>query len=251
MAIIVLQLPGVKRKSEIRPQKCPNCQGETLRRWGRVRKPVRDNCIRTVQAFRYCCGHCRRTFRHCPVGVDRADQTQRLRKLAAILWVLGLSLRGVRLALSAFGLKLSHMSVWQDVQEQANLLGKRRQWQGVRVLGVEGAYPLLQGKKRPELIAVDLGNGRPVAIAQVDEANPQAVKRFLEPLVQRLEVSVIVTDDLASFRPVAEKLGLEHQVCQFHVRRWVGRMLRELRTSLPQKGAACWTRSKRWQPALV
>ena len=26
--------------------------------------------------------------------------------------------------------------------------------------------------------------------------------------------SAIVTDDLASFRKVAEKLGLEHQVCQ-------------------------------------
>jgi len=34
----------------------------------------------------------------------------------------------------------------------------------------------------------------------VDESNPQAVGRWLEPLVKRLGVSVIVTDDLASFR---------------------------------------------------
>jgi hypothetical protein len=47
-------------------------------------------------------------------------------------------------------------------------------------------------------------------------------------------VSVIVTDDLASFRSVAEKLGLEHQVCQFHVRRWVGRTLRELKEMVPR-----------------
>jgi len=51
------------------------------------------------------------------------------------------------------------------------------------------------------LIAVDLGNGVPVAIGRVDESNPQAVRRFLEPLVQQLGVSVVVTDDLASFRP--------------------------------------------------
>jgi hypothetical protein len=44
----------------------------------------------------------------------------------------------------------------------------------------------------------------------------------------------IVSDDLASFRQVAEKLGLEHQVCQFHVRRWVGRTLRERRETLPK-----------------
>ena len=58
------------------------------------------------------------------------------------------------------------------------------------------------------------------------------MRRWLEPLVKRLGVSVIVTDDLNSFRSVAEKLGLEHQVCQFHVRRWVGRALKELREKL-------------------
>jgi hypothetical protein len=94
---------------------------------------------------------------------------------------------------------------------------------------------LAKGKKQAVLIAVDLGNGQPVAIGQVDESHPWAVRRWLEPLVQRLGVSGIVSDDLASFRQVAEKLGLEHQVCQFHVRRWVGRTLRERRETLPKE----------------
>jgi len=235
MSIVVLQLPDVKRKSENRPKKCPYCQGEIFQRWGKVRKPVRDNRYRTIQVYRYRCCHCRRTFRHYPPGVDRADQTQRLRKLAAILWVLGMSLRSVQLALLAFNIELSHMSVWRDMQEQADLLKKRRQWQGVRVLGVDGAYPLLKGKKVPTLIALDLGTGQPVAVGQVDEANPEAVKRFLEPLIQRLGVSVIVTDDLNSYRKVAGKLGVEQQVCQFHVRRWVGLALHELKQTLPQE----------------
>jgi hypothetical protein len=54
------------------------------------------------------------------------------------------------------------------------------------VLGIDGAYPLLKGKRPPVLIAVDLGHGQPVAIGQVDESNPQAVRRWVEPLVQRL-----------------------------------------------------------------
>lgn len=234
MAIVVLQLPVVKRKSEIRPKSCPHCHGETFQRWGRVRKPVRDNRFGSIQVFRYLCCHCGGTFRHYPQGVDRADQTQRLRKLAALLWVLGLSLRGVATALAAFGVQLSHMSVWRDLNEQAELLEQRRRWQEVRVLGLDGAYPLMKGKKRAVLIAVDLGNGQPVALGQVDEASPQAVRRFLEPLVKRLGVSVIVTDDLASYRQVAEKLELEHQVCQFHLRRWVGLVLSELLESVPQ-----------------
>jgi hypothetical protein len=44
---------------------------------------------------------------------------------------------------------------------------------------------------------------------------------------------VIVTDDLASYKQVAEHLGLEQQICQFHVRRWVGLMVHELKESLP------------------
>ena len=235
MPIVTLCLPDVKCKSETRPRECPYCQGETFQRWGKVIKPVKDNLHHTISVYRYRCCQCGRTFRHYPTGIDRADQTQRMRKLAAICWVLGLSLRSVGVVLSAFGVGLSHMTVWRDLQLQAELLEKRRRWQGVRVLGVDGAYPLGWGKKQPVLVAVDLGNGQPVAVGYLDEANPQAVRRFLEPLVQRLGVSVIVSDDLASFRTVADKLGLEHQVCQFHVRRWVGRVLRELQQSVPEQ----------------
>ena len=38
MAIVTLRLPDVKRKTEIRPQKCPSCSGETFQRWGQVIK---------------------------------------------------------------------------------------------------------------------------------------------------------------------------------------------------------------------
>lgn len=234
MSIVVFQLPDVKRKTEIRPKKCQYCPGETFQRWGKVGKLVRDHRYRSVQVYRYRCCHCRRTFRHYPPGVDRADQTQRMRKLAAIYWMLGMSLRSVGIALLPFGVRLSHMTVWRDIQEQAEQLEKRNHWKQVRVLGIDGAYPLVKGKKPSVLVAVDLGDGKPVAIGQVDESKPWAVRRWLEPLVKRLGVSVIVTDDLNAYRIVAEKLGLEHQVCQFHVRRWVGRTLRELRDIVPE-----------------
>ena len=235
MPIVVLQLPKVKRKSEIRPQTCPYCQGETFQRWGKVRKPVRDSRYRSVQVYRYLCCHCRQTFSHYPEGVDRADQTPRLRKLAVIYWVLGMSLRGVVTALSAFGVKLSHMTVWRDLQEQAELMDKRRHWKPVRILGLDGAYVRAWGGVRPVLVAVDLGKGQPVAVGYVDEYNPQAMRRWLEPLVKRLGVSVIVTDDLVHYKTVAQKLDLEHQICQFHVRRWVGRTLKELRETVPEE----------------
>lgn len=235
MPIVVLQLPDVKKKNETRPEKCPYCQGETFQRWGRVSKPVRDSRYRSVQVYRYRCCHCRRTFRHYPMGVDAADQTQRMRKLAALYWVLGMSLRGTGIALAPFGVQLSHMTVWRDLQGQTELLEKGQNWKPVRVLGLDGAYVRAWGDVRPVLVAVDLGEGQPVALGYVDEYNPQAVRRWLEPLVKRLGVSVIVTDDLVHYKTVAEKLGLEHQICQFHVRRWVGRTLKEMRETVPKE----------------
>ena len=235
MAIVVLKLPDVKRKREDRPKRCPYCAGETFQRWGQVIKAVKDGRIRTVRVYRYRCCHCGRTFRHYPEGVSRADQTERMKKLAELCWVLGLSCRKAEQILGAFGVKLSFMSVWRDVQAGAQKIVRRNQWQPVRVLGLDGAYVLGWGEKRPVLVAVDMGRGEPVALGYVDEYSPQAVQRFLEPLMQRLGVSVIVTDDLMSYRQVAERLELGHQVCQFHVRRWVNQALRELKKTLPEE----------------
>lgn len=235
MSIVVLQLPNVKGECESRPRACPYCKSEILQRWGGNLKRVRDHKVKQAIIYRYRCTSCRRTFRHYPEGIDRAQQSQRLRKLAALCWMLGLSYRGVAGVFAVFGVGIAAMTAWRDAQEQAELLRGKRHWQKVRVLGVDGAWVLGWGEKRGVMVAVDLGTGQPVAIGYVDEKEPQKVQRWLKPLVQRLGVSVLVTDDLASYKGMAEKLGLEHQVCQFHLRRWVGRALHELKESLDEE----------------
>ncbi len=233
MSIVTLRLPEVKYCEEARPSRCPYCSGNTFQRWGGIAKRVSDPHLGEVYVYRYRCCHCRRTFRHYPVGIDRARQTARMRVLAAMGWILGMSYRGSSRYLSMFGISLSRMSIWRDVQQRAEEQERERFWKPVRVLGVDGAYVRGWGKTQAVLVAVDLGTGEPVTVGYVDEKDPQAVKRFLEPLVQRLGVSVIVTDDLASYKQVAEDLQLEQQICQFHVRRWVGRTVHELKESLP------------------
>jgi transposase-like protein len=234
MSIVVLKLPDVKRQTETRPRECPYCQGETFQRWGAVTKAVRDPQVRSVKVYRYRCCHCHRTFRHYPPGVDQADQTKRMRKLAALCWALGLSYRSITGILAAFGIQLSRMTAWRDVQALAQEVQQARRWQQVRVLGVDGAYVRGWGDTQPVVVAVDLGTGQPVALGHVDEWDPQALRRFLEPLIKRLGVSVIVSDDLGTYRSVAEQLEVEHQICQFHVRRWVGRSLHALKETIPE-----------------
>lgn len=235
MPIVVLKLPDVKGIAENRARRCPSCKGEILQRWGGSVRTIRDHQVKEALIYRYRCTGCRHTFRHYPEGIDQAQQSQRVRKLAAICWTLGLSHRGTATIFAAFGVGIAQMTVWRDVQEEAKQLRRRRMWKPVRVLGLDGAYVLGWGEKRPVMVAVDLGEGKPVAIGYVDEHNPDVVRRWLEPIVKRLGVSVIVTDDLISYRGVAEKLGLEHQVCQFHVRRWVGKALHELQESIPKE----------------
>jgi len=235
MTILVLKLPVVKRNTEERPKECPYCAGETFQRWGQVRKPVRDTRVRKIHVYRYCCCRCKRTFRHYPEGATKADQTERLRLFAVVCWMFGMSYRKVSMILSGLGIVLCTMTVWRDAQEQEEKIRQQNQWKPVRVLGLDGAYVLGWGEKRPVLVAVDLGEGQPVAVGYVNEYDPQAVQRWLEPLVQRMGVSVIVTDDLAAYKVVAKRLNLEHQICQFHVRRWVGRTLKELQNALSKE----------------
>jgi len=109
MSIVTLRLPEVKYCQENRPEKCPYCDGETFQRWGGVVKRVSDPHLGEVWVYRYrCCGR-RRTFRHDPEGIDRARQTARMRALAAIGWILGMSYRCGSRYLSAFGIGLSRM----------------------------------------------------------------------------------------------------------------------------------------------
>src|SRR5215207_3275497 len=119
MSIVVLKLPDVKRKREERPRKCRYCAGETFQRWGQVNKPVKDMRVRQVKVYRYRCCQCKRTFRHYPEGNSCADQTERLRVFAVLLWRLGLSHRASSLILSGLQVFVSHMLIWRDVQAEA------------------------------------------------------------------------------------------------------------------------------------
>jgi transposase-like protein len=234
MAIVTLRLPLVKAFAENRPTQCVYCGSCLLQRWGSVAKAVKDPHVHQAIVYRYHCCQCQRTFRHHPEGLTAARQSQRLVVLAALCWVLGLSLRGTSAILSAFPVLLSHTSIWKDVQAQAVAL-KRKQPRQVRVLGVDGVYPKLAGREQPTLIAVDMGSGQPVALGAIPEKDWRAVVKWLQPLVKAWGVEVLVSDDLKEFAVAAERLQLSQQVCHFHLLRWLWRALAKLRQQLDEE----------------
>lgn len=229
MSIVVLKLPVVKRKTEKRPKECPYCKGGTFQRWGQVSKAVKDTRVREVQVYRYRCCQCKHTFRDYPTGVGPAQQSERLMKLCVIMWALGLSHRSVALILSVFGVNLSHMSGWRDVQDEGQQIRRRLKWKAARVVGVDGAW--INGKGI--MVAVDLGDGELLSIAEIDEKEKEHVTSWLKALKQQHNIGAMVTDDLATYKEISQELEVGHQICQFHVRRWVGNALKVLEKELP------------------
>ena len=232
MAIITLRLTAVNSHPTNRPSSCPYCRYSILQKWGTVIKPVRDSQLRQVLVHRYYCTQCHRTFRAYPQGIERADQTLRLQQLAALCWQFGFSTRNVSGLFNAFGVSLAHMSVWRDVQKRAATLSQPRPHPPMRVLGLDGVYGHVAGQPYAATVAIDPGNGQLIALAQIDEQAVEQVVAWLKPIVIELGIEVLVTDDLKEAARVAEQLGLQHQVCQFHLIRWVERVLRELQGEL-------------------
>jgi len=237
MAIVILSLAEVNDKISTRPRGCPNCGSVLLQGWGTVPKPLRDPQLKEVEVRRFRCCDCGRTFRHYPEGVGAADQSLRLQQLAAICWVLGLSLRGVTGILGAFGIQLCHMSVWRDVQALAEVWTLPPPPQGVRVLGVDGFYASIRGVGSGLVVAVDMGSGEPVALARIDEKDRPALFAWLEVLKEELGVEVLVSDDFNSYSTAARRLELDHQICRFHYLRWVNRLLNRLQKQLDDEWA--------------
>lgn len=232
MAIVTLGLAEVNEEITTRPRGCPYCGSLLLQGWGTVPKPLRDPQLKKVAVRRFRCCDCGRTFRHYPQGVGPADQSLRLQQLAAICWVLGLSLRGVTGILGAFGIQLCHMTVWRDVQALAAIRSLPAPPQGVRVLGLDGFYASIKGVDTGMVVAVDMGTANPVALARIDEKDRSALFAWLELLQEELGVEVLVSDDFNSYFVAAEQLGLDHQICRFHYLRWVNRLLNRLQKQL-------------------
>ncbi|WP_322796252.1 DDE-type integrase/transposase/recombinase [Tepidiforma sp.] len=224
-----LLVPEVKRVAAVRPAGCRWCGSPLLQRHQRVPKALIDTQVQRVEAVRYRCASCGRTFRHYPEGVGRYRQSERLMALAALLWTLGLSEWATSAALGALGVRLHRSSVHRDRLRAGALLRRRATLGGrVRVLGADETVVRVRGAAQLVGFVVDGESGRTVGVEVLVEQDSAAFRRWLERYTQALGVEVLVTDDLATYRPASLELGVRQQVCVAHVRRWVSRRLRQI-----------------------
>jgi transposase-like protein len=219
-------LPKVNPEAIAVPLTCPyaGCGGRKFHLRQQVSKPLRDTVYHEVQVPRYQCLRCQRTFRVYPEGTSRAQTSQRVKGLAVMLYLLGLSYGAVSLALDGLGISFCKSRVYDAVQEAAkHVPGLKREqvFAGVKTvaLGADLTGVSCKGEWLPLGITVDAISGMALSIDALSAEDAQTLKEWIEPIAQNVGAQVLVTDDADGFKTVADEVGVQHQICKAHVLR--------------------------------
>jgi transposase-like protein len=197
-------------------------------------KPLRDPFVGEVIAHRYQCPRCGRTFRLYPVGVSHDQTSARLKGLAVLFYVLGMSYGAVAIALEALGCPLSKVAVYNAVQAAgARVAGLRREavrHGGGRVvgLGVDLTAVRCAGEWLTVGVGVDAVHGLALTVDLLPNGEAATLAAWVAELAAAIGAEVLVSDDADGFKTAADANGLAHQVCKAHVQRntaaWVEAM---------------------------
>lgn len=234
-----LILPTVEPTTFETPTQCrqAGCGGRHLRLHQTVAKALRDTRYPQVTAQRYQCWRCRRTFRVYPQGVSRASTSQRVKGIAVMLYLLGLSYGAVALALAALGLTMSKTQVYDAVQAAASrvpdlkrqaVFDQRR----TAALGADLTSVKCGGAWLPLGVSVDAVHGFVLTIDELAGADATTLHDWLAPIAASVGATLLVTDDADAFKTVAKEVGLPQQVCKSHVVRNTDALITDLTDAL-------------------
>jgi len=232
-----LILPVVVPRPIANPETCPypGCSSKHFKRQQVVKKGLRDSQYPEVQAMRWMCLKCRRTFRIYPQGVHAAQVSDRVKGIAVMLYLLGLSYGAVHLMMAALGIDWSKTSVYRAVQAAAERLPGLKRSQLTRdsptpAIGADLTSVKCNGKWLPIGVIVDPLSGIVLSIDRLSGEDAQTLQGWIAPIADQLGARVLVSDDADAFKQVADHCGLEQQVCKSHV----VRNTEELITTLTQ-----------------
>jgi transposase-like protein len=218
------------------PTKCayPNCKSLRMQLHQPVQKALRDTVHQQVQVHRYRCLKCKRTFRVYPPGITRAQSSERVKGLAVMLYLLGLSYGAVSLALESLGVPLSKTRVYETVQAvAARVPGLKREqvFEGIKTKAMGGDLTSVKcaGQWLHLGLTVDSLSGLTLTVDALTAEDAATLKAWLEPIAASVGAEVLVTDDADGFKTAADELGLDQQVCKSHVKRNTEDLIEELR----------------------
>jgi transposase-like protein len=222
-----LILPPVQPEVYPAVAECPyaGCGGSHVQHWQPVPKPLRDTQVHEVVAHRYRCVRCGRTFRVYPEGVSHDQTSARLKGVAVMFYVLGMSYGAVATALRALGWPLSRVAVYYAVQEAgAAVAGLRREavaHGGGRVvaLGTDLTSVRCGGAWLTVGVSVDAVRGTVLSLDLLPNGEAATLTAWVQDVASVLGAELLVSGDADGFKTAADESGVPHQVCKSHVRR--------------------------------
>jgi len=160
-----------------------------LQRWGRVTRPIKDRRDLVAVIYRYRCWDCKRTFRYYPDNVDSSNYSLRIRQLAALIQMMGLSYREVAEFFEHLGINLSRMTIWREAQALADRNFEDDEDSGNGFLVDKEFIPNVS-PKFGVVVVVDLGQGKRAVLGTLNEHNPFEVLSWMKPYAKDVDIEI-------------------------------------------------------------
>lgn len=199
---------------------CPHCHRPNGRLHSAlVERPISDPKIETIPQRRMLCPFCKTTWTVRPEGIgDGRQRTDRLICVGVVLYMLGLSYRGVEQFLTIFGWQGSKSTIERDLArsgQKAKALHLQSLRMGIQLLGVDGTGARMAGQSRAGMLFfVDIGEGKLVFAVRANETDSRQVRRHVQQIAELVGAEHLRTDELSVYEGAAE--GLERTICLAH-----------------------------------
>ena len=196
MSGIVLCLNEVNMPRESLHVACPRCGGKSIRRWGSDTRNIYETRPINAVVFRFFCVDCNRTFRYYPQGVDRSQLSLRIRRLAALLWLMEVSTRDVEDIFDTLGVSINRMTVWREGQKLIEDLSQQK------LLSPDHRYTIIRLEPGDELtlnglsLSICLDSSVIAVLGNVLAGNRDAMIAWLKAVLADLEIEI---RDLSEF----------------------------------------------------
>jgi transposase-like protein len=228
---LTVTFPQVKTDEYIMPARSP-CEGCESSHFHRHKKKIRqidDLHVKEVMSLRYKCVECNQKVWLHPTGITGARQSQRLKAISAVLYVLGLSYGAVLDFLRASGAQIGKTSSYYNVQA-ANYTSRQQHAQHLAASGqreaiaADGTYLKVRGEKVGIEVVVDPQTGEMLGLEFTLSESAEEISAFIREVAEQVEAEILISDDFDSYKTIAEECGLAHHICQTHIIRNVDKL---------------------------
>ena len=228
-----ITFPGLCASTDQRPAACPRCGRAGMEWHQKLTRPVVDLKVSQVEVVQYQCEACGASVTVTPPGLQPGcKHSDRTKVLSVVLWGLGLSYRDAALVMKALGVPISHVEIIFNVREMGAAAMARQKKTVSRlkapVLGADETEVKLSGNGVTLGFLTDPSTGEIVGMEILASREGEELGRWLVEAAKHFGAKALVSDELESYKPAAQKAGLEHQLCLAHWRKATARRLKKI-----------------------